>query len=89
MAELVDAPPPKTRKRKYPYEAWFIGGWVKLTRGVDFEIDAASMSNTILSFARRNGISAHVQIHREARMVGSPQMYLYVLADSLTAPTAH
>ncbi|MBJ7353770.1 MAG: hypothetical protein JHC98_03010 [Thermoleophilaceae bacterium] len=85
MAELVSAPPPKTRKRKYPYEAWFVGGWVKLTQGVDFDIEAASMSNNILSFARRNGLEASVQVHREPRLPGNPQAYVYVCGDPIQA----
>ncbi|MGH2958762.1 MAG: hypothetical protein ACRDKE_04110 [Solirubrobacterales bacterium] len=83
MAELVTAPPPKPRKRKYPYEAWFVGGWVKLTHGVDFEIEPASMSNTILSFARRNEIRAQIEVHREPRFPGNPEMYVYLRADPI------
>lgn len=88
MAELVTAPPPRTRKRKYPYEAWFVGGWVKLTKGVDFDTAAGSMSNTILSFAHRNGINAQVQVHREPRLPNHPEMYVYVNADPIQGSVA-
>lgn len=83
MAELVSAPPPKTRKRKYPYEEWFVGGWMKLTLGEDFTITPISMQNTILSFARRNGIHAQVEIRRDMTLPGKPERFVYVLADSI------
>lgn len=81
MAHLVDAPPPRSRKTRYPYDDWFVGGWMMLTRGEDFTNDPRSVGNSILTYARRNGIFAKVELRRDKSIDGQPVRFLYVLGD--------
>lgn len=81
MAELVDAPPPRSRKTRYPYDAWFLGRWVKLTRGEDFSKDPQTVSNCIASYAARHEIVAKVEVRRDNELPGQPWRFIYVWGD--------
>lgn len=81
MAVDLDGFSPRERITQYPYDEWLCGRVLGLELGTDFWATPKSLTNSILSYARRNDIAAVAVPVRDRATPGKPFRFVEVWGD--------